>query len=181
MEWKLERIVEAILYSAGRPVEASRIYRVLKRFLSVEPEDVRTAILRLSAEYRERSSALEVVCLPGDRYVLQLKPEYSDVARLFSFTPPIGRGLLKTLSYIAFNQPVALKEVAEARGRTVYRHVKELRRRRLISVSRRGRDTILCTSREFNEFLGLHGSPTEVSSTLRKLFSSKSKKLQTSL
>lgn len=174
MAEKLKGVVEAILYVAGRPVEISRIHRALKRLLpSIDIEDVRRAVLQLMDDLRSSDSALEILHLPGDKFVLQLRPEYSDIAKLFSFTPSIGKGLLKTLSYIAFDQPVALSQVAKVRGSSAYRHVRELKRMKLISSERRGRETMLYTSASFNEMMGLSGSPSEVAEILRKLFASK--------
>jgi len=171
---ELKRIVEAILYVAGRPVEISRIHGVLKKFLpSVGIEDIRRAILQLTDDLRSYGSALEILHLSGDKFVLQLRPEYSDIAKLFSFTPPVGRGLLKTLSYIAFNQPIPLSQVAKVRGSSAYRHVRELRRMKLVSAERRGRETILYTSASFNEMMGLSGPPSEVAEILRRLFASR--------
>ncbi|MCS7112736.1 MAG: SMC-Scp complex subunit ScpB [Nitrososphaerota archaeon] len=171
---KLKGIVEAILYVAGRPVEISRIHRALKKFLpSIDIEDIRRAILQLMDDLRSSDSALEILHLPGDRFVLQLRSEYSDIAKLFSFTPPIGKGLLKTLSYIALNQPVALSQVAKVRGSSAYRHVRELKRMKLISSERKGKENILYTSASFNEMMGLSGSPSEVAEILKKLFASK--------
>lgn len=170
----LRGIIEAILYVAGRPVEISKIHRSLKRFLpSIEVEDIRRAILQLMDDLRSSGSALEILHLPGDKFVLQLKPEYSDIAKLFSFTPPIGKGLLKTLSYIAFNQPVTLSQVVKVRGSSAYRHVRELKRMKFVSSEKKGRETILYTSASFNEMMGLSGSPSEIAEIFRKLFASK--------
>lgn len=171
---ELKKIVEAILYVAGRPIEISRIHKVLKRFFpSIDMEDIRRAILQLMDDLSTYGSALEVIQLPGDKFVLQLKPEYSDIAKFFAFASPISKGLLKTLSYIAFNQPVPLSQVAKVRGSSAYRHVRELKRMKLISFEKRGRETILYTSSSFNEMMGLSGTPSEVSEILRRLFSSK--------
>ena len=77
--------------------------------------------------------ALEITTLPDGSYVMQLKPEYSSTVKRYASKPVLPNATLKTLSYIAYMQPIASKQLVETRGSGVYAHLKELRQ--LDSVS----------------------------------------------
>ena len=64
--------------------------------------------------------ALEIVILPDGTYVMQLKPEYSSTVKRYASKPVLPNATLKTLSYIAYMQPIASKQLVETRGSGVY-------------------------------------------------------------
>ena len=66
----------------------------------------------LAEKYKGWNTALEVLELSGRRFVLQLKPEYTRRVKRVSFKPVPTDGELKTLSYIALNQPASQKKIA---------------------------------------------------------------------
>ena len=71
--------------------------------------------------------AIEIVVLPDGAYVFQLKPEYSSTVRRYASKPILPNATLKTLSYIAYMQPISSKQLLETRGSGMYTHLKELR------------------------------------------------------
>ena len=64
--------------------------------------------------------ALEIVILPDGSYVMQLKPEYSATVKRYASKPVLPNATLKTLSYIAYSQPISSKQLVETRGSGVY-------------------------------------------------------------
>lgn len=159
--------LEAVLYASGRPVNLPTICAHLKLQNEKEASDLITA---LSENYERDSSPLEVNELPGGRVVLQLKPEYTKQARKFSMRPLLTRGPLRTLSYVAYNQPVNQKQVAEARGSQSYKHLKTLANMGLISKSKAGRQTIVMTTSDFADYLGLSSERVSMRRQLRRIF-----------
>lgn len=158
--------LEAILYAAGKPVSLSSICALLK--LSDEAEATKL-IKNLSQIYESDGSPLEIRFLPEERVVLQLKPDYSKQAK-FSIKPPLTTGPLRTLSYIAYNQPIEKKEVAEARGSQAYKHIKQLIGMGLVHSEKAGKDSILKTTDDFSDYLGLSRDKGNMKRQLSRLF-----------
>ena len=92
-----------MLYVAGKPLKLAKLGAITG--IRSEPE-VKKLANSLREKYSRRNGALEIVELDGDRYVLQLKPRYVPRVRRLSLRPPLTKGPLKTLTYIAYHQPV---------------------------------------------------------------------------
>ena len=146
--------IEAALYSAGRPLTIKEIVQA-----SGTGSRTRTGRLLDSIMRKARSAfkALEVTVLPDGSYVLQLKPQYSSVIRKYASKPVLPRATLKTLSYIAYKQPVSSKELVETRGSGVYAHLRDLRQLDYISHESLGRMKIYRTTDRFQKYFGIHG------------------------
>ena len=146
--------IEAALYSAGRPLTIKEIVQA-----SGTGSRTRTGRLLDSIMRKARSAfkALEVTVLPDGSYVLQLKPQYSSVIRKYASKPVLPRATLKTLSYIAYKQPVSSKELVETRGSGVYAHLRDLRQLDYISHQTLGRMKIYSTTDRFQKYFGIHG------------------------
>ncbi len=159
--------LEAVLYASGRPISLTTLCAHLK----LESEREVSALLsKLSEIYDRDGSPLEIKELPERRVVLQLKPDYTKQARRFSMKPLLTAGPLRTLSYVAYNQPVEQKAVAAARGGQAYRHLRMLDEMGLISRQKRGRATIVQTTPDFADYLGLSRERSSMKRQLRRLF-----------
>ena len=67
-------LVEAALFVSGRPLSIKE----LSKALGIRSLDYLEKLIELiAAEYAERKSAIEVVKVLGDKYVMQVKQEYS--------------------------------------------------------------------------------------------------------
>ena len=158
--------IEAALYSAGRPLTMDELVRA-----SGTGSRTRTGEILLGLVKRARSAfrAIEIAALPDGSYVFQLKPEYSSVVRRYASKPILPKATLKTLSYIAYQQPISSKQLVETRGTGVYAHLKELRQIGYVSHQNVGRLKIYGTTEKFQKYFGIRGDQD----TLReKLFSS---------
>lgn len=159
--------LEAILYASGRPITLTELCAHLR----LEDErQVSTLIGQLSRKYEEDTSPLEISTGTGGKVVLQLKPDYNAQAKKFSMKPLLTAGPLRTLSYVAYHQPVEQKMVADARGSQAYRHLKALERMGLIKRKKDGRGTIINTTEDFAGYLGLSTDRTAMRRQLRSLF-----------
>jgi segregation and condensation protein B len=151
-------LVEAALYVAGRPLDLSELCSVLK---TRSKNKARRLVKTLAQEYAKRDTALEILELKDERFVLQLKAEFTPRVRKLVKRPLLSTGPLKTLSYIALRQPVSQKRVVEVRGHHAYGHIKLLKEMGLVAVERKGRASILRTTDYFADYFGLsHDIPT---------------------
>ncbi|MEM3727849.1 MAG: SMC-Scp complex subunit ScpB [Candidatus Bathyarchaeia archaeon] len=151
-------LVEAALYVAGRPLDLSELCSVLK---TRSKNKAKRLVKILAQEYAKRDTALEILELKDERFVLQLKAEFTPHVRKLVKRPLLSTGPLKTLSYIALRQPVSQKRVVEVRGHHAYGHIKLLKEMGLVTVERKGRASILKTTDYFADYFGLsHDIPT---------------------
>jgi segregation and condensation protein B len=151
-------LVEAALYVAGRPLDLNELCSVLK---TRSKNKARKLAKTLMQDYANRNTALEILELKDERYVLQLKADYTPYVRKLVKRPLLSTGPLKTLSYIAYRQPISQTRVVEVRGHHVYAHIKLLKEMSLIASERSGRSTVLRTTEYFADYFGLsHDIPT---------------------
>jgi len=146
--------LEAALYSAGRPLTIEELIRA-------SGTESRTKTLTLLSNLMKKTKsafkALELVALPDGSYVFQLRPEYSSVIRKYASKPILPKATLKTLSYIAYMQPISSKQLLEIRGTGVYAHLKELKQLDFISHQNVGRLKIYTTTEKFQKYFGIQG------------------------
>jgi segregation and condensation protein B len=160
-------LIEAALYVTGKPLDL----KTLGSVVGFRSEDkVRELGRVLKEKYGSDGSALEVLELSDGRFVMQLKPQYvSDVKRLATrqlLTP----GPMKTLSFIAYRQPITQSYVAKVRGNLAYSHVKQLREIGLIAEERLGRTKILRTTPNFADYFNLSHETPALKKQLEHLF-----------
>ena len=145
-----KQIIEAALFASGEPLEEGQLRNLIRG------KDVRELVRLLMDEYMQRSSALEIVEIEN-RFVMQVKPEYADHVR--SIAPRELRSpVLRTLSMIAYHQPITVAELVDRRGAAAYDHVRELEERGLISAVPQGRTRLLQTAPRFAEYFNLDTS-----------------------
>ncbi len=162
---ELKARIEAILYSAGKPIPLNMIMRICE---TRSKKLVLSAIEELKKHYQENSRALELVELPGGRYYLKLRREYMELVRKILRKPLLSRGVMRTLSFIAYHQPIEQSKVAEARGGSAYKHVKILLEKGLIEAEKSGRTLILKTTPLFAELYGIENDPKLIKRKLRE-------------
>jgi segregation and condensation protein B len=168
-------LIEAALYVAGRPLDVNELCSVLK---TRSKNRAKRIVKLLMQEYANRDNALEILELKDDRYVLQLKAEFTPLVRKLVNRPLLSSGPLKTLSYIAYRQPVSQKRVIDVRGHHAYGHVKLLKEIGLIAGERSGRSTLLKTTEYFADYFGLSLESTTMKRELKSAFESSSKEDQ---
>jgi len=166
-------LLEAALYVAGRPLNINELCSVLK---TRSKNKVKKLVKVLMREYINRKTALEILELKDERYVLQLKAEFTPHVRKFVNRPLLSIGPLKTLSYIAYRQPVSQKRVIEVRGHHAYGHIKLLKEMGLVASERSGRSTVLRTTEYFADYFGLSHDTAVMKKELKHVFEDFAKK-----
>ncbi len=163
--------LEAALYSAGRPLTIEELIRA-----SGTESRTKTILIlnNLIKKTKSTFKAIEITTLPDGSYVFQLKPEYSSVIRRYASKPILPNATLKTLSYIAYMQPISSKQLVETRGSGVYAHLKELRQLDFISAQNVGRLKIFTTTDKFQKYFGIQGDADTLRDKLFKKIRKKS-------
>jgi segregation and condensation protein B len=155
--------VEAALYASGRPLSLEEISRVA----GTASERKATAIAREVARAVNGSmQAVEVVEYAGPKFAMQLKAQYIQTARKFATRPLLTRAALRTLSFIAFFQPISAAELVMRRSSTVYQHLKELEEVGFVVGERQGRSKNYRTTPRFADYFGLS---TDITTMKRQL------------
>jgi segregation and condensation protein B len=160
-------LMEAALYVAGRPLDLKTLASVLR---TRSKRLVRYLVSILKQEYERRNTSLEILELEDERFVMQLKAAYTPRVQRLALRPLLTIGPLKTLSYVAYRQPVSQKQVITVRGHHVYGHLKQLEEFGLITRERVGRTRVLRTTPFFADYFGLSHDLRAMKRQLKKVF-----------
>ncbi|NJE61487.1 SMC-Scp complex subunit ScpB [Thermococcus sp. 21S7] len=157
-------LVEAALFVSGRPLSVKE----LSRALGIRSLDYLEKLIELiAAEYAERKSAIEVVKVLGDKYVMQVKQDYSQRVIHLMPRPDLRTGELKTLALIAYLQPIEQSKVVKLRGSQAYEHIRKLLEMGLIYAEPYERTKLLGTTSKFAE---LYGFPENDPNIIKEAF-----------
>jgi len=141
--------VEAALFSSAEKIGVPGIAE--KTGLS--DEKIRRALRDLRKEYDDRESAIMIAKI-GNEYKMMLRTEYTDFTGKFAKAEMTG-GVMRTLSTIAYNQPVLQSELFKTRGPRVYDDVRALIEMDMVSGKRSGQTLELTTTKKFSEYFGI--------------------------
>ncbi|NJF24704.1 SMC-Scp complex subunit ScpB [Thermococcus sp. Bubb.Bath] len=157
-------LVEAALFVSGRPLSV----RELSKALGITSHDYIEKLIELiAAEYAERKSAVEIVKVLGDKYVMQVKQEYSQRVIHLMPRPDLRTGELKTLALIAYLQPIEQSKIIKLRGSQAYEHIKKLVEMGLVYAEPYERTKLLGTTQKFAE---LYGFPENNPNVIKEAF-----------
>jgi segregation and condensation protein B len=160
-------LLEAALYVAGRPLDINEMCSVLTTRSKKKAEQL---MEELRADYAARNSAMEILRLKDERYVMQVKAEFTPLVKRLVNRPLLSAGPLKTLSYIAYRQPITSRRVIEVRGQHAYGHVKMLKEMGLVGTERNGRSIVLKTTDYFADYFGLTMDMSSMKRDLKRIF-----------
>jgi len=171
---KEKRLVESVLFSASKPVSISEINEAT----SLSRNQVKTTLEELIEDYnvtRKNETSMEVV-KAGDKFAMQVKKQYAEQSTMIS-KPEIQSNLLKTLTLIAFHQPVKQSNLRRMIGEKAYEQVDELIGLKLISSKKHGATEMLTTTKLFPEYFGIESTnPDEIKTFLMKNVADKANK-----
>jgi len=146
--------LEAALYSAGRPLTVEELIKASGTESRTKTLSLMTSLVK---KVKSAFKAIEISSLPDGSYVFQLKPEFNTVIRKYASKPLLPTATLKTLSYIAYMQPVSSKRLVEVRGSGVYLHLRLLQQLDYIEHQNVGRLKIYNTTEKFQKYFGIQG------------------------
>ena len=171
---KEKRLVESVLFSASKPVSISEINEAT----NLSRNQIKTTLEELKEDYnvtRKNETSMEVI-KAGDKYAMQVKKQYADQSAIIS-KPEIESNLLKTLTLIAFHQPIKQSNLRRMIGEKAYEQVDELVGLKLIHAKKYGSTEMLTTTKLFPEYFGIESTdPDEIKTFLMKNVTSKASK-----
>ncbi len=143
--------VEALLFCSRDPVSVGRMAHILDEHV----DSVKAALEELADFYERSGSALCLQEHGGGKWSLELRPEYSAVAR--DVLPAVVTdAVLVTLALIASRPDGVLQsELVRERGKNCYSHVRKLIEEGLVTAVRRGNTRLLRTTARFRRMFRL--------------------------
>ena len=173
MTLELKTIIEALLFSAERPLASKEIRTIFAEatdeetpgmtepFRNVREAQIVAVLEELKIEYDTQLRSFQIVEIAGG-WRLVSRPEYApwlkkllDEARPHRLSPPS----LETLSIIALRQPICRADIAAIRGVEVDGVIKTLLERDLITIVGKsdapGHPMLYGTTQKFLEHFGL--------------------------
>jgi segregation and condensation protein B len=144
--------IEAALYCAGRPLSLDEL---IKASGTNSKEKTHRVVKDLAAKAKSTFRAIEIAQLEDGKYVFQVRPEYTPLVRKFAQHPLLPSGALKTLSYVAYEQPVTSKRLVQIRGSQVYVHIKVLEQMQFVEHENLGRLKVYRTTPKFQNYFGI--------------------------
>jgi segregation and condensation protein B len=164
---QVEELVEAALYAAGKPLTLDELCKAAGTTSRRKALD---AVRRVSARVNANFKAIEVTQVGESRYVLQLRKEFNPVAKKFATQQLLTRSVLKTLTMIAYFQPVSGSKLSTKKGSQVYEHLRILESMGFIASTIEGKNHLYRTTPFFSEYFGLPSDPSSMKRKLDTLF-----------
>lgn len=153
----LNSVFEAILFLSAEPLPLGFF---VKNF-GMEATDVKIILDSLVDEYNERDGGIKLAEISGGFQFITNPKCGSMVRKVMGLKKkePLSRGMMETLSIIAYRQPIVLAEIDELRGVSSRMMVSNLMKRNFIKpVGRKelpGRPLAYGTTDEFLRTFGL--------------------------
>ncbi len=146
---KSERVIEAALFSAAKPVTVTD----LKTVTALDSRTIRTALNKLVDEYNDSDRAIEIAKM-GPRYAMQVKKDYTEAAERLS-DMKVPKDVLKTAALVAYYQPVLQSKMFDLVGNRIYDDVKQLLDLGLVKARPKKKSVELTTTKKFIETFGI--------------------------
>jgi segregation and condensation protein B len=161
-----KRLVESVLFSASKPLSINE----LKQTTGLTTNKIKKTLQELTEDYnikRKNETSMEII-KAGEKYTMQVKKKYVEQSVMIT-KPEIESNLLKTLTLIAFHQPLKQSNLRRMIGTKAYDHVDELASMKLIHAKKHGTTEMLSTTKLFPEYFGIDSTnPEEIRDFLVK-------------
>lgn len=152
-------IIEALLLTAGQPLNLKQIAEVFDETERPTPGEIGSALKQLEENCQGRGVELSEV---ASGYRLQVREEYmSWISRLWEERPQrYSRALLETLALIAYRQPITRGDIEDVRGVSVSTNIiRTLQEREWIRVVGHrdvpGKPALFGTTKAFLDYFNL--------------------------
>lgn len=111
---KIESIIEAILFAAGRPVEKKEL--VLS--LEISEEEIDNIINKMQKEYENQNRGIEIIKIEDSYQLCSKKELYEYIYPIVDKRnkPKISNAALETLAIISYNPRITRAEIEAIRG-----------------------------------------------------------------
>ena len=111
---KIEGIIEAILFAAGRPVKIEEF--ILN--LEINKEEIEKIIKQMQNDYEKENRGIELIKIENSYQLCTKKEYYENIYPVIDnrSKPRLSNAALETLSIIAYNPRVTRPEIESIRG-----------------------------------------------------------------
>ena len=107
-------IIEAILFSAGRPVKKSDLILALE----ISQEDLENLVENMQEEYKQENRGIEIIKMEDSYQLCSKKELYSYIYPVLDKRnkPSLSNAALETLDIVAYNPQITRAEIEAIRG-----------------------------------------------------------------
>ena len=107
-------IIEAILFSAGRPVKKSDLILALE----ISQEDIENLVENMQEEYKQENRGIEIIKIEDSYQLCSKKELYSYIYPVLDKRnkPSLSNAALETLAIVAYNPQITRAEIEAIRG-----------------------------------------------------------------
>lgn len=107
-------IIEAILFSAGRPVKKSDLILALE----ISQEDLENLVENMQEEYKQENRGIEIIKMEDSYQLCSKKELYSYIYPVLDKRnkPSLSNAALETLAIVAYNSQITRAEIEAIRG-----------------------------------------------------------------
>jgi segregation and condensation protein B len=157
-ELDLAGLFEALLFLSNEPLPLS----FFVKNLGVDAQQAKIILDSLVDEYEERDGGIKLFEISNGYHFMTSRRYSTQIRRIMGYARREGlsKGMLETLSIIAYKQPIVLAEIEELRGVSSRMMVANLMKKNLIKpVGRKelpGRPLCYGTTDEFLRYFGLN-------------------------
>ena len=111
---KIESIIEAILFAAGREVNIKELIMTLE----MNKEEIENIILSMQEEYKNENGGIEIIKIEDNYQLCTKKDLYDYVYPILDnrAKPSLSNAALETLAIIAYNPKITRAEIESIRG-----------------------------------------------------------------
>ena len=154
---KTKAIIEAILFSAGRAVDAKELMAILE----LSNEDIDKIIQVMKVEFEEQGRGIEIIKADNSYQLCSKKEFYDYIYPIFDnrAKPSLSAAALETLSIIAYNPKITRAEIEQIRGvnsdGTIYKLLEYGLIEEVGRLDAPGRPTIYSTTKDFLKMFGI--------------------------
>ncbi len=153
MDEELKRLVEAVLFAAGRKLELAEIVKLCKR----SEQDV-LAVLTEWKPQLDAGSSPTMLVQDGTAWKLTVREKYVHIIKKVVTQTELPKGHLETLAVVAYKAPVLQSKVIKIRTNKAYDHLAQLEHSGLITREKSGRTKLIKLTPKFFEYFDLDPS-----------------------
>lgn len=147
---KLRQLVEAILFMSPQPIPLKEIAKIC------ETNDLQLTselIEAIKKDLIERKSGIEII-RETEGYRMQVLQELEVKVAHLAGPTRFSKGVMKTMAYIAFKQPVKQSTIIKYRTNKAYDEIKILEEQGFITKEKAGITYVIKTTKKFLQYFG---------------------------
>jgi len=153
MDEELKRVVEAILFAAGRKLELSELAGLCRK-----SEGEVLAVLEEWKLQLDSSNSSTMLMQDGSAWKLTVREKYVGVIRKVVTKTELPKGQLETLAVVSYKAPVLQSKVVKIRTNKAYEHLAQLENSGFITREKSGRSKLIKLAPKFFEYFDINPS-----------------------